>query len=100
MRKNKTSPIWKLSGVVMVIAFSGCAAAYHDYPDSCIPYLYCVPPPLPYVAYESCHCPTPGASRYSQQQSSIAGDAAPDSDVSAEDRTPLEQEEAAVPVPE
>jgi hypothetical protein len=41
----------------------GCSHAYHHYPPcSCIPYTYCPQPPLPYVTYGSCHCPTPIAS--------------------------------------
>jgi hypothetical protein len=29
----------------------GCAPAYHDYPQGCVRYGYCPPPPLPLVAY-------------------------------------------------
>lgn len=61
MSKNRMSAILVLLGIALTIAFSGCAGAYHDYSDCCIPYLYCAPPPLPYVTYEDCHCPTPGA---------------------------------------
>ncbi len=67
MLKNKPSPIWKLLGVTLMLSMSGCAAAYHDYEGDCVPYLYCTPQPLPYVSYEGCHCPTPGASLYFQQ---------------------------------
>ena len=68
MWKNRASPMWTLLGVALMVSLSGCAAAYHDYPDCCIPYLYCPPPPLPYTAYEGCHCPTPGASQHFQQE--------------------------------
>jgi hypothetical protein len=67
MSKSKPSTIWKLLGVALIVSLSGCAAAYHDYQGCCIPYLYCAPPPLPYVSYKGCHCPTPGASLYFQQ---------------------------------
>lgn len=67
MLKNRQSLTWKLMGIALLVSMSGCAAAYHDYESCCIPYLYCTPQPLPYVAYEGCHCPTPGASLYFQQ---------------------------------
>ena len=99
MLKNKPSPVWKLLGVALMVSLSGCATAYHDYQGCCIPYLYCTSPPLPYVAYEDCHCPTPGASLYFQQHG-ISGNAVPDSDVPVEGLTPSEQGEPTTPTPE
>lgn len=69
MSKNRPSPVRKLLAVVVVGLLSGCAAAYHHYSGCCIPYRYCAAPPLPYVDYEGCHCPTAGAAEYSRQQS-------------------------------
>jgi hypothetical protein len=98
MLKNKPSPMWKLLGVALMISFSGCAAAYHDDPGCSIPYLYCPPPPLPYVAYEGCHCPTPEASLCFQQHG-VSGGAASDAEVPTEAPAPSEQGEPAVPIP-
>lgn len=99
MLKDNASPIWRLLGVALIVSFSGCAAAYQDYPGCCIPYLYCPPPPLPYVAYEGCHCPTPGASLYLQQHG-ISGNAASDADVPIESPTPSKQSEPTASTPE
>ena len=99
MLKNKPSPMWKLLGVALVISLSGCAAAYHDYPGCCIPYLYCPPSPLPHVAYEGCHCPTPSASLTFQQHGPSAA-AIPDSDVPIEGPTHSEQGAPTVPTSE
>lgn len=79
MSKSKPSTMWKLFGIALIVSLSGCAAAYRDYQGCCIPYLYCTPPPLPYVSYEKCHCPTPGASLYIQQHGH-SGPAIPESD--------------------
>jgi hypothetical protein len=68
-KREKSFP-WRLLAVAAVISITGCAGAYHDYQGCCVPYLYCTPPPLPYVSYEGCHCPTPGASLYFQQNGS------------------------------
>ena len=52
--------LWPLLGLVFFLGLSGCARAYHAYPRGCcIPYDYCPAPPLPYAAYNDCHCPTP-----------------------------------------
>lgn len=67
MLKNKQSPMWRLLGAALLLSLPGCATAYRDYSGCCIPYVYCPPPPLPYVTYESCHCPTPGTSLRFQQ---------------------------------
>jgi hypothetical protein len=99
MFKNKPSAMWRLLGVPLLVSLSGCAAAYHDYQGCCIPYLYCPPPPLPYVAYEGRHCPTPGASLYSQQYGS-SGPALSESDAPIEVPTPSEQVEPTAPTPE
>ena len=99
MLKNKPSPMWKLLGVGLIVSLFGCAAAYHDYPGCRIPYLYCTPPPLPYVAYEGCHCPTPGASLYFQQHDASVI-AIPHSDVPIEASTPSEQGKPIAPTPE
>ena len=88
MSKNKTSAMRILLGIVLIVSLPGCAGAYHDYRACCIPYLYCTPPPLPYVAYEGCHCPTPGASLYFQQHGT-SGAAIPNSDVLIEELRPL-----------
>lgn len=82
-----------------MIPFSGCAAAYHDYSGSCIPYAYCLPRALPYVAYDDRHCPTPGASQYSQQQYGVSSDAVPDSGVPVEAPTASEQNGPPAPLP-
>lgn len=82
MLKCKPSMMAKLLAVLLTVSFWGCAAAYHDYQSCCIPYLYCTPPPLPYADYEGCHCPTPGALQYFQQQGSPA-DLTPESDIPA-----------------
>ena len=81
------------------VSVSGCAAAYHDYRGSCIPYRYCPRAPLPYVAYEGCHCPTPGASVYFQQHGT-SGAAIPESGVPIEGPTPSERGEPTAPTPE
>jgi hypothetical protein len=99
MPKNKPSAMWKLLGVALIVSLFGCAAARHDYPDSCIPYLYCPPPPLPYVAYDGCHCPTPGATLNSQQHGS-SGPAVSDSDVPIEASTPSQQGDPTAPTSE
>ena len=99
MLKNNASAMWKLLGVALMVSLSGCATAYHDYQGCCIPYLYCTPPPLPYVAYEGCHCPTPGASLYFQQHGT-SGPAIPESAASIEALTPSEQGELNTPIPE
>jgi hypothetical protein len=79
MFPSKRFPSWKLLSVVLVVFLSGCASAYHDYADCCVPYRYCQPRPLPYVAYQGCHCPTPAGSQYSDLQTGVlrAGSADP-----------------------
>lgn len=58
----------RLLGLVLAIGLTGCASAYHAYPTGCcIPYSYCPPSPLPYTAYDQCHCPTPVATQWRQQ---------------------------------
>lgn len=54
------------------LVLPGCAAAYHDYPCGCVPYAYCPPPPLPYVTYSHCGCPTPIAAQRHQGGSAAA----------------------------
>jgi len=83
MFTNNASAMWKPLGVALLVSLSGCAAAYHGYQGPCVPYLYCTPPPLPYVGYDTCHCPTPGASAYYQQRG------VPDADV-PESAAPVE----------
>jgi hypothetical protein len=61
---------WRVLGIVVATALSGCAAAYHDDPDPCIPYAYCPPPPLPYATYAPCGCPTLIAAQYKQRTAS------------------------------
>ena len=101
MLKHKPSPIWKLLGVALMVSLSGCAAAYHDYQGSCIPYLYCAPPPLPFVSYDGCRCPTPGASLYFQQQDGASDTtAAPGPDIPTEAPKLLEQGKPAAPTPQ
>ena len=99
LSKCKKSSLWRLLAVAAVISIAGCAGAYHDYQGCCIPYLYCTPPPLPYVSYEGCHCPTPGASLYFQQHGSSVP-ASPESDAPIEVPTPSEQGETNGPGPE
>ena len=91
--------MWKLLGIALIVSMSGCAAAYHDYQGCCIAYLYCTPPPLPYVSYEGCHCPTPGASLYFQQHGH-SGPAIPESDAAIEVPAPSEQDGTKGPDPE
>jgi hypothetical protein len=67
MSKNKKHAMWKLLGIALIVSLSGCAAACHKYAGCSIPYRYCAPSPLPYVTYDGCHCPTPGATLYFQQ---------------------------------
>lgn len=74
MPQGKTSSAWCLLAVVLAISITGCAGAYHDYSGCRIPYLYCAPPPLPYVGYDGCHCPTPVGSQYRQQRRGIPTD--------------------------
>ncbi len=76
---------WRLLAAALAVLLSGCAGAGRDYSDCCIPYLYCPPPPLPWVSYEGCHCPTPVASRYGEPQS---GYSAPSGDVPSETPAP------------
>lgn len=47
---------------VSLLGLSGCAGAYHAYPDGCVQYGYCPPRPLAYTAYHG--CPTPIAARF------------------------------------
>lgn len=68
MCKNRLPVAFMLVVLGLLVSSIGCATAYHDYADCCIPYRYCVPAPLPHVFYESCHCPTPVGSRYAQAQ--------------------------------
>ncbi len=77
---------WRLLGIVLALAFSGCAPAYHAYPDACIPYGYCPEPPLPYVTYDN--CPTPIASEFLWQHGRTSAGAVQDSVVVPADRTP------------
>ncbi|MFV1965366.1 MAG: hypothetical protein ACC628_08080 [Pirellulaceae bacterium] len=49
--------VLQFAGIALLAATTGCAAAYHDYPDGCVPYAYCEPPPLPYDTYEACLTP-------------------------------------------
>ena len=77
LSKRKVLSLWRLLALAAVTSIAGCAGAYHDYQGCCIPYLYCTPPPLPYVPYEGCHCPTPVGSRYQQELSGIHADATP-----------------------
>jgi hypothetical protein len=98
MLKNKRSCVWNFLGAALLVSFSGCAAAYRDYPGCCIPYLYCPPAPLPYVTYPGCHCPTPRASRSFQQQGASAA-AVSASNVPIEAPTPSEQGEPIAPTP-
>jgi len=99
MLKYIPFPMWRLLCLVLLVSLSGCAAAYHDYQGCCIPYLYCTPPSLPYVSYEGCHCPTPGASLYFRQHDT-SGTAIPDSDVAIEAPKPSEQGEPTGAIPE
>ena len=89
MLKNRRSPIWRLSGVALLVSLSGCGAAYHEYGGRCVPYLYHAQPPLPYIPYEGCHCPTPGATSYFQTRGGPEK-AAPTAEVLAESTTPPE----------
>jgi len=73
MLTNKSSTSRLLLVLAMLVFLAGCASAYHDYADCCIPYRYCAPRPLPCVPYDNCHCPTPGASDYYQQLGTPAG---------------------------
>lgn len=68
MIQKKRFPSCKLLIAAMVVLFSGCASAYHDYADCCIPYCYCRPRPLPYVSYQGCHCPLPVGTQHSGMQ--------------------------------
>lgn len=96
MSKNKSSAMWNLLCAVLMVSLPGCAAAYHEYSGCCIPYTYCTPPPLPYVAYEGCHCPSSGASRYFQQNGA-SGATAQALEVQAEGPTLAEQEQSVLP---
>lgn len=86
MLKKRTSTMARLLGVALLASLSGCATAYHDYPGCCIPYRYCPCPPLPYITYEGCHCPTPGASMCCQHHPNSSDDAV-ESDSSLRDST-------------
>lgn len=97
MMKSKASPIWRLLGGVLIVALPGCAAAYHDYSDCLVPYLYCPPQPLPYVPYDGCHCPTPLASQYFEPETEISNTSASDADVPTEAPTPSELDAPAAP---
>ena len=58
---------WGVGGIVVIAALSGCASAYHAFPDLCVPYAYCPQPPLPYTTYSHCGCPTPIAAQYAER---------------------------------
>jgi hypothetical protein len=53
-------------GCLSAVCFTGCAAAYHAYPNGCVPYSYHAPAPLPYTQYSN--CPTPIAARYFERR--------------------------------
>jgi hypothetical protein len=56
-----TQPLWQFATMPLFALTMGCAAAYHAYPDGCVPCEYCAPPPLPYMTYcGSCPAPTAG----------------------------------------
>ena len=48
--------------ITLLVALSGCAGTYHQYPYGCVSYGYSPPAPLPYGAY--CGCPIPVAATY------------------------------------
>jgi len=101
MLKHKASTISRLLGITLMVSLSGCAAAYHDYQGCCIPYRYCPPSPLPYVAYQGCYCPTPVGPQYLQRQNVSPLPAAPNVDIPAESPRPIrEQSKPSLPVPE
>ena len=56
--------ILKLAAAVAVLLVAGCAGDYWSYSHGCVPYAYCVPPPLSHTDYADCGCPTPIASQY------------------------------------
>ena len=68
---STTHAAWTLAGIVLALALSGCARAYHAYHDACVPYAYCPQRPLPYTTYDNCHCPTPIAAEFAGQQGEI-----------------------------
>lgn len=101
MLKHKASTTWKLLGIALMVSLSGCASAYYDYQGSCIPYRYCPPSPLPFVAYEGCHCPTPVGPQYLQRRDIRPRPAAPNVDVPIESPLPAgDQQQPASPIPE
>ena len=67
---------------ILLITSSGCAAAYRDYEDGCVPLGYCPLPPLPYAEYRG--CPTPIAERYSSLAASAGEKASTEPIVAAD----------------
>lgn len=57
--------LWSWLAAALLLAASGCAAAYHAYPCGCVPYGYCPDPPLPYTAY--CGCATHGTCSFARE---------------------------------
>ncbi len=100
MLNNGTPSLWKWVAVVGIGLLSGCATAYHDYSDCCIPYLYCRPSPLPFVNYEGCHCPTPGASQYLGQQQAISSSSSPLADAPTPAPAPPSGDSPVAPMPQ
>jgi hypothetical protein len=71
----RKSGLWLLGAVALLATCLGCASPYHSYPSGCcIPYAYCLEPPLPYATYESCHCPTPVAAERHARQGAASAD--------------------------
>jgi hypothetical protein len=97
---NRASRLWWLAGVALAASLAGCAAAYHDYADGCIPCSYCAPRPLPYTTYEACHCPTPMASRYAQQDADVSANPFEETDPPVNAPTAAAPPKAAAPFPE
>lgn len=60
---------------VAAVTVSGCASAYHAYPDGCVSGGYCYAPPLPYTTYDA--CPTPVAECHAAGDQQIPRDAEP-----------------------
>lgn len=97
---KRASRLWWLAGVALAVSLAGCAAAYQEYADCCIPYSYCVPQPLPYATYEDCHCPTPVASRYVRPDAGALTNPFVETDSPVNAPTPAPPERAVAPLPE
>ena len=57
-----------VSAIAAIVLISGCAPAYHAYPNGCVTYGYRTAAPPPFTFYRG--CATPWLRRYASESSS------------------------------